>query len=289
MPGITNTKVIKFSAYTMQRFKQVQALLDRLDPQAEPQALVVPGSPTPEGGIIVFPGSFNPPTTAHLAMLKQARHFAYLHGHMKVYAAISKHIVDKEAVERPLLVDRIVLLDTVLRHHLRHTGIMLFNRGLYVEQAEAVRACSSYSPKVTELYFLIGFDKIVQILDPRYYEDRDAALRELFALAELLVVPRGAAGTAELTGLLDRPENRQFASHIHMLPLNTAYRDISSTRIREDLADHEQEVPPEVRRFIRQTHAYAPPVQLPDGSSIDCYGERVKAIEALLKHANAGK
>src|SRR5258708_28428213 len=90
MPGITNTKVIKFSTYTMQRFKQVQALLDRLDPEAEPQALVVPGSPTPEGGIIVFPGSFNPPTTAHLAMLKQARHFAYLHGHMKVYAADRK-------------------------------------------------------------------------------------------------------------------------------------------------------------------------------------------------------
>src|SRR5258708_7720901 len=289
MPGITHTKVIKFSAYTVQRFKQVQELLDRLDPQAEPQALVVPGSPTPEGGIIVFPGSFNPPTTAHLAMLKQARHFAYLHGHMKVYAAISKHIVDKEAVERPLLVDRIVLLDTVLRHHLRHTGIMLFNRGLYVEQAEAVRACSTYSPKVTELYFLVGFDKIVQILDPRYYEYRDAALHELFALAELLVAPRGAAGTAELTRLLDRPEHRQFASHIHTLPFNTADPDISSTHIRADLADHEPEVPPEVRRFIRQTHAYAPPVQLPDGSSIDCYGERTKAIEALLKHANAGK
>src|SRR5215470_12444859 len=123
MPGIT--KDIKFSAYSIQRFKQVQALLDQLDPQAKPQALIVPGSPTPEGGIIVFPGSFNPPTTAHLAMLKQARHFAYLHGHMRVYAAISKHIVDKEAVERPLLVDRIVLLDTVLRRHLRHTGIML--------------------------------------------------------------------------------------------------------------------------------------------------------------------
>src|SRR5258708_19472130 len=101
MPGITNTKVIKFSAYTVQRFKQVQALLDRLDPQAEPQALVVPGSPTPEGGIIVFPGSFNPPTTAHLAMLKQAPHFAYLHCHMKVYPAISNHILDNEPVTPP--------------------------------------------------------------------------------------------------------------------------------------------------------------------------------------------
>ena len=286
MPDITNARIIRFSSYTIQRFRRVQALLDRLDPQAKPQALIVPGSPLPEGGIIVFPGSFNPPTSAHLAMLKQARHFAHLHGNMEVYAALSKHIVDKEAVERPLLLDRIILLDTVLRHHLRHTGIMLFNRGLYVEQAEGVRA---NFPQVTKLYFLIGFDKIVQILDPHYYEDRDAALHELFALADLLVAPRGAAGPAELTRLLDRPENRQFAPHIHALPLNAAYRDVSSTHIRQNLEAHEQEVPPEVRRFIRETHAYDPPVQLPDGSKIDYYGERIQAIERLLKNANAGK
>ena len=286
MSEIANVDVIRLSSYTIQRFKQVQALLEQLDPQAEPQALIVPGSPAPEGGIIVFPGSFNPPTTAHLAMLKQARHFAYLRGHMEVYAAFSKHIVDKETVERPLLLDRIVLLDALLRRHLRHTGIMLFNRGLYVEQAESVRASF---PKVTKLYFLIGFDKIVQILDPRYYDNRDAALHELFALAELLVAPRGSAGAEALSKLLDQPENRQFASHIHALPLSAVYRDVSSTRIRENLDAHEQEVPPEVERFMRETHAYAPPVQLPGGSQIDYYGERVKAIEALLKKPNVEK
>src|SRR5713101_9855975 len=111
---------VHVSEHTIHYLRQVQALLEQLQPEAAPQALITSGSPVPRGGIIVFPGSFNPPTTAHLALLKQARHFAYLHGHMKVYAAISKHIVDKEAVERPLLVDRIVLLDTVLRHHLRH-------------------------------------------------------------------------------------------------------------------------------------------------------------------------
>jgi len=288
MPKITNAKQINihFSSYTIQRFKQVQALLVQLDSQAEPGALVVPGSPTPEGKIIVFPGSFNPPTTAHLALLKQAWQFARVHGPMHVYAAISTHITDKENVQRPLLVDRIILLDTVLRHHLRHTGIMLFNRGLYVEQAEAVH--SSF-PQVTKLYFLIGYDKIVQILDPHYYEDRDAALRKLFALAELLVAPRGEAGAAELTQLLDKPENRQFASHIHVLPLNATYREISSTHIRENPDAYEQEVPPEVRRFIHETHAYSPPQELPDDSKIDYYGERMQAIEAALKHTNAEK
>src|SRR5260370_7052308 len=229
MPDITNARVIRFSSYTIQRFKRVQALLDRLDPQAKPQALIVPGSPVPEGGIIVFPGSFNPPTSAHLAMLKQARHFAHLHGNMEVYAALSKHIVDKEAVERPLLLDRIILLDTVLRHHLRHTGIMLFNRGLYVEQAEGVRASF---PQVTKLYFLIGFDKIVQILDPHYYKDRDAALHELFALADLLVAPPGAPGPAEFPRPLYHPEHQQFVPHRHQRPSSVPHRDVCSPHMR---------------------------------------------------------
>ena len=106
-------------------------LLDQLDPQAPSQALVVPGSPAPEGKIIVFPGSFNPPTIAHLALLKQAWQFARVHGPMHIYAALSTHITDKERVQRPLLLDRIILLETVLRNHVRHTGIY-FSIGVYM-------------------------------------------------------------------------------------------------------------------------------------------------------------
>ncbi len=261
-------------------------LLDQLNPQAPSRALVVPDSATPEGKIIVFPGSFNPPTFAHLALLRQAWQFARVHGPMRIYAALSTHITDKERVERPLLLDRINLLETVLRNHVRHTGIMLFNRGLYVEQAEAVH--SSF-PQVSNLYFLIGFDKIVQIFDPRYYEDRDLALHELFELADFLVAPRAEAGREELSILLDRPENRQYAGHVHALPLSAAYRYISSTRIRQVLSAHEQEIPAEVRRFIHETHVYEPPVELQDGTKIDQYGERMLAIESDIKITNVEK
>src|SRR6266853_1710278 len=247
MLRVTHEEVFHFSSYTIQRFKRIQSLLDQLDTQASPQALVVPGAPMPEGKIIVFPGSFNPPTLAHIALLKQAWQFARVHGPMHIYAALSTHITDKEGVQRPFLLDRINLLETVLHNHVRHTGIMLFNRGLYVEQAEAVH--SSF-PQVSNLYFLIGFDKIVQIFDPRYYEDRDPALHELFELADFLVAPRAGAGPEELSILLDRPENRQYAGHIHALPLSATYRYISSTRIRQVLSAHEQEIPTEVRRFI---------------------------------------
>ncbi|HXZ04683.1 MAG TPA: hypothetical protein VEH81_07605 [Ktedonobacteraceae bacterium] len=283
---MTNTKAINLSSHTIQRFKRIQALLDQLDPQSPSRALVEPDSPVPEGKIIVFPGSFNPPTLAHLALLKQAWQFARVHGPMHVYAAISTHITDKERVQRPLLLDRIALLETVLRNHVRHTGIILFNRGLYVQQAEAVY---SAFPRVSGLFFLIGYDKIVQVFDPRYYQDRDQALQELFELADFLVAPRGDAGPEELRTLLDRPENRKYAGHVHALALNAAYRYISSTRIRQVLPDHEQEVPSEVRRFIHETHAYEPPVELQNGIRIDQYGERMRAIESALKSANVEK
>jgi nicotinamide-nucleotide adenylyltransferase len=280
MADVTNADILHSSSYTIQRFKSIQSLLDKLDHQAPSQALLVQGSPIPEGKIIVFPGSFNPPTVAHLALLKQAWQFARVHGPMHIYAALSTHITDKERVQRPLLLDRIVLLEKVLRNHVRHTGIMLFNRGLYVEQAEAVRKAF---PRVSHLYFLIGFDKIVQIFDPHYYKNRNQALDELFGQAEFLVAPRGEAGPAELAMLLNRPENRQYAQHIHILPLNATYRNISSTNIRQGLSVLEQEVPFEVQRFIHETHAYDPPLKRQDGTENDQYGQRMRAIKSLFK------
>ncbi len=266
------------SSATQQRLKHIQKVLDRLHPAAEPQALLVPGSPQPHDSIIVFTGSFNPPTIAHLALLKQAQQYARQHEPMHLYAAFSKHTVDKEKVERPLLLDRIILLQTLLQRRLPHAGILLFNRGLYVEQAQAIR--NSF-PGVKRILFLMGFDKIVQILDPRYYADRDAALQALFSLAELLVAPRGNAGEHELYALLHQPQNEQFARYIHALPFNVQYRDISSTLIRQHEQAYGHDTPQEVRQFIRATRAYAPPVRRSDGE-VDIYAEREHALSQLL-------
>lgn len=279
-----------FSRRTIQRFQQVQGLLDQLHPEEQPEALIVPKSPVPHGEIIVFPGSFNPPTTAHLALLKQAWQTALQWGEgshnskraVQLFAAMSKLTVDKEHVERPLMLDRVILLDHLLKRRLPHTGVMLFNRGLYVEQAEAVQRCF---PQVKQLYFLIGYDKIVQILDPHYDVDRDASLRDLFARAELLVGPRADFGPQALTELLQKPENQPFAQYIHPLPFSNAYRNISSTHIRQHPGASTHDVPHEVQRFIRKTRAYAPPMRLADGTEVDYYGERAKILQALLRNA----
>ncbi len=278
-----------FSRRTIQRFQQVQSLLDQLHPEGQPEALIVPESAMPHGEIIVFPGSFNPPTTAHLALLKQARQTVLQQGEgshrdkqtVQLFAAMSKLTVDKEHVERPLMLDRVILLDHLLKRRLPHTGVMLFNRGLYVEQAQAVQRCF---PPVKRLYFLIGYDKIVQILDPHYYADRDASLQGLFALAALLVAPRADFGPQALTELLQKPENQPFAQYIHPLPFSNAYRNVSSTHIRQHPGASTHDVPHEVQRFMRKTRAYAPSLRLADGTEVDYYGERVKVLQALLRN-----
>ena len=271
---------VHLSQRTLAHYQQVQALLDQLHPDAEPRALLVPGSPQPQCNIIVFTGSFNPPTTAHLAMLKRAYQYAHVHELMILYAAFSKHTVDKERVERPLLLDRIMLLNTLLKQRLPHTGMMLFNRGLYVEQAEAIRASFR---AVKHIFFLMGFDKIVQIFDAHYYNDRNEELRKLFALAQLLVAPRGSDGEQELIALMHKPKNEPFAQYVHPLPLNSIYRDVSSRRIREGAQGSTHDIPHEVREFMLKTHAYAPPLQRSAGTVVDFYAERVKALQTLLR------
>src|SRR5262245_22898759 len=143
---------------TVQNLRHIQRQLNQLQPEAPPKALVVAGSPPPRENILVFSGSFNPPTIAHLALLNQALHFARQHEPMFVYAAFSIHTTDKETVQRPLLLDRILLLKRLLHTRLPRAGILLFNRGLYIEQAEAI--CTSF-PHVQRIFFLVGFDKIV--------------------------------------------------------------------------------------------------------------------------------
>ncbi|QBD81772.1 hypothetical protein EPA93_39690 [Ktedonosporobacter rubrisoli] len=280
------SRYLHFSPHTLHFLKHVQAQLDQLDPGAAPRAFVTPGSPQPREDIIIFAGSFNPPTIAHIALLKQARQYARAHEPMHLYAAFNKLTVDKENVERPLLLERILLLQNVLRPRLPHAGILLFNRGLYVEQAEAIR--HSF-PQVKRIFFLMGFDKIVQIFDPHYYEDRDAALADLFKQAQMLVAPRGSAGKQELEDLLNQPQNRKFAGYVQALPFSPTYRAIASSHIRQHSANYLHDVPQEVRQFMRETRAYAPPLHRSDGVEIDYYGERAMRLERQVHQRQALK
>jgi nicotinic acid mononucleotide adenylyltransferase len=199
--------------------------------------------------LVALPGSFNPPHRAHEALLRAAS-LAWRAN--SAACVLSARTVDKEDVSGLWLEDRLWLL---CRLSASHTAVVATNRGLYVDQAIALRAL--IAPEGA-LAFVTGYDKIVQIFDPRYYVDRDAALDQLFAQASFLVAPRGAATADDVAALLARPENAPYAARVTTLPLSQELADVSSTRARErgDLTD----VPELAQQLIRESGCYATPV-----------------------------
>ena len=211
--------------------------------------------------------------------------------------------MDKEQIAGTLLEDRLVALRHFVQDQPRY-GVLLFNRGLYVDQALAAHA---RWPDLDTLLFLVGYDKIVQIFDPRYYDDRDAALQKLFRLASFLVAPRDDATADDLAALLSRPENRPFAARVQGLPLPSAVAAVSSTGLRQDLgttagpshhplllAESRGEgqgegavgpgvsLPLAIAGMVAATHAYAPP--LPLGTAlVDRYTVRAALLTALFQ------
>ena len=204
--------------------------IESLDPAAAPHAAVVSSEPAPaaERRIAILPGSFNPLHQGHAALAAAALDS---NAATEVWLGLARVTVDKEQIAGTLLEDRLVALRHFVQDQPRY-GVLLFNRGLYVDQALAAHA---RWPDLDTLLFLVGYDKIVQIFDPRYYDDRDAALRKLFGLASFLVAPRDDATADNLAALLSRPENRPFAARVQGLPLPSAVAAVSSTGLRQDL------------------------------------------------------
>lgn len=205
----------------------------------------------------VYAGSFNPLTLAHIALAEAAQRTAQLDLLIWLHAIVT---VDKERVERALLPDRLAQLRAYARTTVGHV-VAVCNRGLYVDQAAAIH---EFLPPEAHLYLLIGFDKMLQIVDPRYYADRDVALAALFHEAQLLVAPRAQAGASDLAQLLARPEHARFAPFVHPIPLAPTYATDSSSQVRQLAATPEANharlralVPPEALALILETGAYS--------------------------------
>jgi nicotinic acid mononucleotide adenylyltransferase len=232
--------------------------------------------------IVLIPGSFNPLTWAHVALALNAWLAMNPSGGERPVAYFlwsgAVATVAKERVERASWADRLAQLVALARVGIDPAGVILFNNGLYLDQARALR--SMVHPE-TELVIIVGFDKITQIFDERYYDDRDPALRELFSLARILVAPRDSAGGEELRALLEQPENRCFAGQVTLL--ESAQAPLSSTEVREIAAGSTAPeglwmlAPPEACALIRETRAYT---SYPPGAP-DLYALRQQWLQTL--------
>lgn len=262
-------------AYDLAQLLRLRAL-ERALAGGKTARLELIGTPVPPPRTVgVLSGSFNPLTRGHTALLDAALH----QGVDAVLLLLPLRAVDKEAVTRASAADRaLVLLAWAARNP--RAGVALTNRGLYVDHAAMVGAHFPHS----NLVFLVGHDKIVQIFDPRYYAVRDDALRLLFRHSTFRVAPRQGHGDAALQALLAQPENRAFADNVLPLAVDADVDTLSSTRVREAAATGapwSTLAPRDTVEFVRDAQPYAPASRLPDGEEIDRYGLRTAVLDAI--------
>jgi len=223
----------------------LRRLVQKVAASPVPSARLIRGPSGKIRSIAVLPGAFNPPTLAHLELARAAGRRSF----DAVLFSLGTRTIDKEEAPGLSLEERLYLLAEMAGAEER-LGVVVQNRGLYVDQAEAIRvAC----PALVDLAFVVGSDKIPQIFDARYYGDLAASLAAPFARARLIVAARGRVDRSVLGGLLDRPEALPYVGRIEWLDLGARWRELSATRVRERLV--EGEVPeewlaPNVARYL---------------------------------------
>jgi nicotinic acid mononucleotide adenylyltransferase len=173
-----------------------------------------------------YPGSFNPPTIAHLAIAHRALRHAEL---SRVDLVVSRVALGKEQVELPLLDDRVAVLTDVARSH-PWLGVRVTDARLLVDIAHGYDV------------LVMGADKWAQVLDPSWYGSeaaRDAALAEL---PRVLVTPRPGFNISDA----------------EVLPLDEDHGHVSSSAAREG---RRELMLPEAAAFDAATGAWSDPAR----------------------------
>lgn len=219
-------------------------ILDSLDPEGSPRIVLIrraQGILGPGGRLGAFSASFNPLTRAHAQLIELARG---RFGLDEVVLILAKVNVDKGIFGLPL--DARLWLLARYAEGRPYLSVGAASHGRFVDKVRCLRAAY---PPATEIAFIVGYDTLVRIFDPRYYRDPAAEIRLLFADARFIAANRGAQGTEALRAFLDRPDVAPFAGRIDPLELDPVHAAISSTLVRDRLAsgrDVADLVPPEL-------------------------------------------
>jgi nicotinic acid mononucleotide adenylyltransferase len=182
------------------------------------------------GGVLgVLPASFNPPTSAHEALVTEVGKVVAFD---EILLVLDQRAMDKELIDAPLE-DRLLMLLVLFGYDPR-ISLGIATQGLFLDKVEALH---QVYPQDTQIYFIVGYDTVVRVLDPIYYKERDEALHALFSQARFLVANRGDRDERDLMELFGREVNRPFAAQVMPFTLLPAVARISSSEVRTRLAE----------------------------------------------------
>jgi nicotinic acid mononucleotide adenylyltransferase len=225
------------------RRAEIRAALDRARAPGAPRLEVLGVRPAaPVVGLV--PGSFDPMTVAHaaLALALPAGEVLFVYSP----ATLPKQMGPGGEPEPPLLAEEDRVASVLAYCEDRpELGVALCSHGLLADQAEAAGGAFPGAG----LLFGVGSDKIAQLLDWRWYADRDASLDSLFSRAEVAFAVR--AGDE---GRVDRIlAASRWKGKIRSLAVDRSVAVVSSRAVRAAVRRGEDvrgSVPPEVLPFL---------------------------------------
>lgn len=165
---------------------------------------------------------------------------------------LAKANVDKNITGAPLH-ERLMMLHRLVAGRERFSMVVT-SHGRFLDKTRALRRLFP----AAELFFIVGFDTLVRVFDPKYYANRDAELAELFAQSCFLCANRGKTSVRDVRAWLECPENECFADAVLTVELDASTAAVSSTRAREELSrvGVSADVPPSVLDYIRERQLY---------------------------------
>jgi len=222
--------------------------LERLDAVAHPAAERFDSTSAFVGRIAVLPSAYNPPTLAHVELLRAA----VSSDHCDAAAALlTTRNVDK-GLHGAQLPDRVGML-LALHAEWPALAVAVSNQARIIDQAAALTAAFP----AANFDFVVGFDTLERIFAARYYTDMELELKPFFEQHRVFAANRGAVGTEDVSAWIEQNAGR-FAHAIRVLPLDAFPASLSSTQVRDGVAGGVPDVAvtPAVRRYIEERGLY---------------------------------
>jgi nicotinate (nicotinamide) nucleotide adenylyltransferase len=205
----------------------------RLDEVSEPHIEIIKRAKATGRKLGVFASSFNPPTIAHVELIRRAAQRFALDQTIVLAGQANADKVDYEcSLEYRIEMVRLAFTDD------NHASIGVSSHAFFVDMVDALKRL--YSPG-TDLHFIVGFDTFERVLDPqnryttRYYrrfKDRVEALEYLFAHSRFIIAGRAGA-RSDSVRLLTVREPALPSERISYLDFPTDLGELSATEVRD--------------------------------------------------------
>jgi nicotinate (nicotinamide) nucleotide adenylyltransferase len=237
----------------------LRKIIERMESSSAPAIELVQRARLTGARLGVFASSFNPPTLAHLELMRLAREQFSLDETLALAGAAN---ADKLSYECSLE-DRLMML-LVATEGDERASVGLSSHAYFVDMVEAL--LRAYPPE-TDLHFIIGFDTFERALDiedrytARYYRkfnNRREAIKYLVERSRLIVANRDCNGREEIDRLIER-EKDLLEGRVLILETAGDLGERSATEVRRRARAHQsidELVPAAVSRYIGERGLY---------------------------------